>query len=186
MIRSDCLHLSIQGFPGRNVSMARMAQAQHTPAVPASTQHCMMLRPRQSPCNSNRTHVREHEPAEPWVQQALGKDTRATCGAGTSTRETQGEAKHISNHLNGVLCGQPKLNWTLGTCAKMFVRLLLPAPTCFAASEEGEQRGWAGPFPLCARAGLALGLSPSPAPRLLFVHCLLPFPCAVFLTKYFP
>ena len=71
--------------------------------------------------------------------RAFGKDARASCGAGTSTRDTRGEAKHTSDYLNRELCSHFKLNWTLGTCAKMFARLLLPVPACFAASEEKEQ-----------------------------------------------
>lgn len=71
--------------------------------------------------------------------RAFGKDARASCGAGTSTRDTRGEAKHTSDYLNREFCSHFKLNRTLGTCAKMFARLLLPVPACFAASEEKEQ-----------------------------------------------
>lgn len=77
---------------------------------------------------------------------AFGKDARATCDAGTSTRGTCGDAKHTSAYLNRELHSRFKLNWTLGTGAETFVRLLLPVPACFAASEENEQ---------CSRSPLA-------------------------------
>lgn len=85
------------------------------------------------------------------------KDARAICSAGIRTRDTYGEAKH-TDHLNRKLYRYFKLNWTLGTCSKMFVRLLLPVPTYFAASEErgvcscshlgglSWHRCWAGVF----------------------------------------
>lgn len=106
--------------------------------------------------------------------RAFGKDARATCGAGTKTRDTRGEAKHTSYYLNRELHSHFKLNRTLRTCAKMLAGPLLPVPAGFAASEESERwshsplaglswrRGWAG---LCHP---------------------LPFLYPVLLTSYFP
>lgn len=178
----DCLCLSIQGFPVRNARTAGRTQAQHRSealTVPLTrwkdacegSQACRMV----------------------CVAGLSRKDARAICSAGIRTRDTCGEAKHTEDYLNRKLCRYFKLDWTLGTCSKMFVRLLLPVPAYFAASEEREvcscsylggvswHRCWAGVFTPLHKHKAGTGTVTISSAQAL-VYTLL---AAHFFTQYF-
>jgi len=133
--------------------VAGRTQAQHTSASPGIPQSCTVLKPQLCPRHRKRTRTEEHEPAERYVWQGLQERCQSHLRHGNQHRRGQA---HI--RLNRELCSHFKLNWTLGTCAKMFGRLLLAVPACSATSEENEQcscsllavfsrhRGWGGLF----------------------------------------
>lgn len=126
--------------------------------------------------------------------RAFGKHARATCGEGASTRDTSVEAKDTSDYLNRELCNHLKLNWTYGTCAKIFMRLLVSASACRADPEENEQCspsacqdsmgmevGQGSSTPL-HKESTGLGLLASPATNLWFIQYWLPSIYTGFLS----
>lgn len=177
------------------VSVAGRTQAQHTSVAPGIPWSSTVLKT----CHSKRTHRKEHEPGEQSIWQGFREGCQSLLWCRNQhQRHTWRGQTHIRLFKQRILQPFQIKPDTWDLCQNV-CKAASPS-ACMLCSLRGKgaallltpgrmqlahRLGRTLPS-LCISTWLVLGLSPSPAPRLCFIHCLLPFLYTAFLTNYFP